>query len=158
MHFVKGVGVLLITSCCLLLGVWLCAYERARYRQAEGFLSLLQYIRLQIDCFSLPLPQILRSADSKLLGDCRLPHGGDDLTVLLQECNLLLPADFCRTLYDFAAALGGAYREEQLRSCEYYIARITPLCKEMRRELPRRLGLWRLLPISLSAALVLLLI
>ena len=158
MYFAKGVGVLLLALFSLLGGVWLCAYERARYKQAEGFLSLLQYIRLQVECFALPLPQILENADSKLRKDCRLPRGAKDLTSLLRGCTLLLPEDFCQTLYDFSAALGTAYREEQLRSCEYYIARLTPLCKEMRRELPRRCALWRLLPVSIAAALVLMLI
>ena len=70
MHFFKLLGGALILGCGMALSVMLSRYERARVRQGAGFLSLLCFIRAQIDCFSLPFGHILANCDAKLLADC----------------------------------------------------------------------------------------
>ena len=59
-------------------------------------------------------------------------------------------------LRDFSNTLGSSYREEQLRCCDYYIARLVPLCERLRTELPKRLRLAWILPLAVAGALILL--
>lgn len=158
MHFVKWIGVLVIAAFAFLGGIWLSAFEQARCRQARAFLALLEYMRRQIECFSLPVPQILQEADASLLAACGVEERPRDFASLLQDCELLLPARYCTLLAEFSAELGTAYRSEQLRACTYYTAQLTPLCEEIERELQRRSSLWRLLPGAVGAALILMLI
>ena len=158
MHFFKWIGLALLFASGLAVGYLLSAFEARRYRQAEGFLALLRHVRLQIDCFSLPVSRILAGLDERIRRLCGAPQGAVDFPALLSETKLLLPEEACALLYDFSEQLGGSYREEQLRCCDHYIVRLSPLCERMRDELPRRRHLALLLPIALTGALMLLLL
>ena len=158
MPFAKLLGVVLLALVALLCGSWLCRFERMRCKQAQALFEMMQYVRAQIDCFSLSLPKILKQTDAQLLRDCGASRAPASFEELLLQCEPL-PTDKMRALlFDFAAALGKDYRTEQLRLCNYYIERFSALCEELRRELDRRLKLMRLLPCTLGAALILLLI
>ena len=158
MHFFKGLGLVLLFVCGLAAGYLLAAFEGRRCRQAEGFLALLRHIRLQIDCFSQPMGQILASVDGGVRRLCGTPRMAPDFPTLLQQTPLLLPEEACVLLRDFSNTLGSSYREEQLRCCDYYIARLVPLCERLRTELPKRLRLAWILPLAVAGALILLLL
>ena len=158
MHFFKWAGLCLIALCGLLAGRLFAAYEERKCRQAEGFLALLRHIRMQIDCFSLPVGRILAALDDRVREDCGCPAGSADMAALLDGTRLLLPEEGRELLLSFARDLGGSYREEQLRCCDYYIERLAPLCTGLRAELPKRVRLARVLPAAVSAALILMLI
>ena len=152
MPFAKLLGVVLLALVALLCGSWLCRFERMRCKQAQALFEMMQYVR------ALSLPQILKQTDAQLLRDCGASRAPASFEELLLQCEPL-PTDKMRALlFDFAAALGKDYRTEQLRLCNYYIERFSALCEELRRELDRRLKLMRLLPCTLGAALILLLI
>ena len=159
MHYFKVAGILLILAAGALAGLGLSAFERRRCRQANGFLALVRYIRLQIDYFSQPVPRILASCENSVLADCGVESDKlADLTALLRSTRLYLPEDMCRLLWEFGNRLGGSYREDQLRCCDYLLERFTPYCDRLRAELPKREKMMLLLPVSLAATLVLLLI
>ncbi len=157
MLFTKGLGIALLLSCGVLAGVFLAGFERARCLQAEGFVDLIRNIRLQIDCFGTPIGKILSSLDEHLYRALGAPRAAPDLHALLGGTLLLVDRDFARLLWDFAASLGTGYRDEELRYCDYYLARLSPLAQKNRDELEKRLRLCVILPLALSAALILLL-
>lgn len=159
MAYFKWIGIALILICGVTTGLALASFERRRCRQAEGFVSLVRYIRLQIDCFSSPVGRILASCDGRILTDCgveatELP----DFSALLAGTKLYLPEDMCRLLADFGTQLGASYREEQLRCCDYFLERLIPPCDRMRGELPKREKMMLVLPIALAAMMVLMLL
>ena len=158
MPFFKWMGATAIFACGVFVGGCLAAFYRRRLAQAEGFLALLRLIRLQIDCFSMPVSRILSECDREILLACGTEGVPRDLKGLLASVKLYLPEEMCRLLEDFSARLGGSYREEELRALGYYIARLTPYCDQLRLELAKRQRLAWLLPLALSAALVLLLL
>ena len=158
MHFFKALGLLLLLACGVALGLLLASFHKKRCRQAEGFLALLRYIRLQIDCFSLPVERILATIDDELRADCRVPENAGDFPALLAGTHLLLPLEMQELLASFCRDLGTSYREDQLRCCDYYLSRLSPYCTRIREELPRRIKLSLLLPTALTAALLLMLI
>ena len=157
MHFFRWLGAGVIFACGVFAGLFFAAYERKRVLQAEGFLSLLRVIRMEIDCFSMPVSRILAECDKALLAACGVVGTPKDFKALLGGTRLYLSEEICRLLADFAARLGGSYREEQLRSCEYYLARLAPYCDTLRADLPRRERMALILPPALSVALILLL-
>lgn len=158
-NFLKWLGILLIFSCGAAAGAYFCSFFKRRCRQAEGYLALLRYIRLQIECFATPLETIFSSCDRKLLLDCGMRGARPrDLSFLLAETDLLLPKNMEVVLTDCANDLGGSYRGEQLRCLDYYISRFLPLCEEMKKELPKWEKLAPLLSAAGSAAAVLLLL
>lgn len=158
MHFFKWLGVGVILCCGIFSGLFFAAFERRRLEQAEGFLSLLRLIRLQIDCFSMPVSRILSQCDKSVLAACGAAAPQSDFKALVRDTKLYLSEEMCRLLTDFAGRLGGSYREEQLRCCEYYLARLAPYCDTLRAELPKRERMALFLPPALSVALILLLL
>lgn len=158
MRYCSWLGALLLLLCGALAGGGTLAYERRRCRQGEAFLSLMRHIRAQIDCFSTPLQGILANCDPAVWRDCGVSEPPRGLAELLRDAPLCMPDEACRLLFDAAARLGAGYREEQLRCCDYFLERLTPICDKMRRELPKRERLALLLPITAAAILVLLLI
>ena len=158
MHFFRWLGVGVILCCGIFSGLFFAAFERRRLEQAEGFLSLLRLIRLQIDCFSAPVSRILAQCDKSVLAACGITTSKTDFKALLLDTKLYLSEEMCRLLTDFAGRLGGSYREEQLRCCEYYLARLAPYCDTLRAELPKHERMALFLPPALSVALILLLL
>lgn len=158
MHFFRWLGVGVILCCGIFSGLFFAAFERRRLEQAEGFLSLLRLIRLQIDCFSAPVSRILAQCDKSVLAACGITTPQTDFKALLLDTKLYLSEEMCRLLTDFAGRLGGSYREEQLRCCEYYLARLAPYCDALRAELPKHERMALFLPPALSVALILLLL
>lgn len=159
MHYFKAMGILLLLLCGVLAGLAFAAFERRRCRQAEGFVALLRHIRLQIECFSLPVDKILNNCDGQVLLNCGVESTDlSDFSALLSSTRLYLPEEFCTLLSDFGAQLGGCYRAEQLRCCDYYLERIIPLCDRMRGELPKRERMVLILPMAVAAMLVLMLL
>ena len=158
MHFVRWIGAGALLFLGVLLGLAFSGFEKRRLLQAEGFLSLLRYIRLQIDCFSLPLGKILATVEEKTLADCGAVGRPRDFEELLSGTSLYLSEEICRLLFELSARLGGSYREEQLRCCDYYIARLSPYCDSLRADLPRREKMALFLPPALAVAWILLLL
>ena len=157
MLIIKMLGFAALFGCGALTGIFWASFERAKCRQAEGFVDLIRNIRLQIDCFGTPITGILAALDDQLyaaLGATRAPC---DLETLLTQTPLLVEREYAQLLRDFATSLGTGYREEELRYCDYYLARLAPLAQKTRDELEKRTRLALILPLALAAALILLL-
>lgn len=158
MHFFKWLGVGVVLCCGIFAGILFAAFEKRRLQQAEGLLALLQEIRVQIDCFSLPICKILQGCDRALLDACGTVGTPRDFAELLRETKLYQTEETCRLLADLAGKLGGSYREEQLRCIDFYAARLAPYCDKLRADLPRRERMALFLPPALAVALILLLL
>jgi hypothetical protein len=158
MPFFKWMGATAIFVCGVFVDGCLAAFHRRRLAQAEEFLALLRLIRLQIDCFSMPVSRILSECDREILLACGTEGVPRDLKALLASVKLYLPEEMCRLLEDFSVRLGGSYREEELRCCDYYLARLIPCCDALRGEQKGRERVASVLPPALSVALILLLI
>lgn len=155
MRYCKWLGVLILLLCGVSVGIGIAAYERRRYRQAEGFLALLRHIRAQIDCFSTPLRGIFAHCDAGIWADCGITQVPQEPCALLESVPLYLPQEACRLLLDLCARLGTGYREEQLRCCDYFLERLIPICDKMRAELPKRERMALFLPVAAAAVLAL---
>lgn len=154
----KWGGFALIICCGIFAGRSIVLFERRKYMQIEGFVALLQYVRLQIECFSLPVPKILAQCDEKILTACGVEGTPHDFEALLSKTTLYLSEEYCRLLYEFATRLGSGYREEQLRCCEYYLTRLQTYLDSTRTELVKRERMAYFLPPALALALGLLLL
>ena len=157
MLFTKALGIAILFASGALAGIFWAKFERAKCLQAEGFVDLIRNIRLQIDCFGTPISGILCALDDKLYLALGAPRSPENLETLLDGTLLLVDREYCKLLQDFAASLGTGYREEELRYCDYYLARLAPLAQKIRNELEKRMRLALVLPLALSAALILLL-
>lgn len=144
----------------LLLSHTLCEQDRRRWKQVEAFLVLLRTVKNRIDCYGEPIDAILSRCDVTLLSACGYGGGQEapDFSDFLEGCELCLSADERQILRDFSGELGRGYRAEQVKVCEYYIARLDRVREELERELPKRRKMIRTVCLSASLGAILMLI
>ena len=94
--------------------------EKDRLLALEGWMELIQYIRGQIDCFLAPMDEILAKADPAVLKRCMAKRPPKDLRALLSDSETVLDEESKRLLSRFVGELGGSYREEQIKRCDFY--------------------------------------
>ena len=108
----KLFGSLLLVGAGLYIALLLARYEHRRVGVLDGYLSLLRFIRGQIDCFSMPIGQILATVDPSVLAACRgqdrasAERPAASLPLLLHESRGYLGAESERLLTCFAAQWG----------------------------------------------------
>ena len=142
-------------------------YEHRRLAVLDGYIALIYYIKGQIDCYAMPLADILTRADPTLIAAClggdspALPpspgEGGAYLPALLRESRLYLTPECERLLRGFSGELGTTYRAEQVARCEHYLAVLTHERSRLSDAIPARLRTCGTLCICCAVALSLLL-
>lgn len=130
MTLLKLLGALVILSTGGVCAFCSVRYERRRLRVLDGWIDMILYIRSQIDCYLTPLQEIL---------DGFVPaHAPTDLSVLLRASRFYLDEDTLSRLESFTKEIGGGYREEQLRHCDFCIAELRRKRERIAAELPVR--------------------
>ncbi len=131
---IKLVGSLLLALTGLTLAVSISRFEQKKLRVIDSFISLIFHIKGQIDCYSLPLCDILRNRPEGL----ELLEGSEDLGEILYHARIYLDAETYRLLESFYSEFGGLYREEQLKRCDYYIEALGEQRRALFEDLPAR--------------------
>ena len=129
-------GALLRLFCGVAVAYFLNDRARAELTQIEGFEELVQRLRADIECFSMPVPAVLAGCPDAVFEKCgfNLYQSRRTLAELLDSCDISSPE--IRELMDgFAAHVGRGYKHEQLALCERTIARL----EEHRASLAARL-------------------
>ena len=114
------------------LSVFFNRMERRRLQVLDAYIALIRYIKGQIDCYAMPMEEILTRADPHLLRTCMgqgrtYLHDKDEPVLYLPfhemvtESRLYLEPESERLLSAFARELGQTYRHEQVMRCEHYI-------------------------------------
>ena len=132
--------------------------DKARVERIDALIALLRFFKLQIDYYCVPVREIFARCDTSLLnsfGIKKAPASFDEFTELISANT---DADAISILKSFSDELGTGFREEQLRSCEYHINRLTELKIALSNANEKRKKLNRVIPFSAAAAIVILLI
>ena len=125
-------------------------FERRRLRVLDGYISLIYYIKGQIDCYAMPLSDIMASADPTVLAACLgldastacLPPtvtGDRPITAMVEESRLYLEPEVERLLTTLTGELGSTYRAEQVIRCDHYLTALTEERRKLGDSLPARL-------------------
>lgn len=87
--------------------------------QSEALARLLEFLRLQVECFALPVGEILSRVDRELLFGCgwRREEPPRSLSELFGAASSL-DKESRRILGELALSFGKGYREEQVRLCD----------------------------------------
>ena len=132
---------------------------RQTLRQTEAFISLLRFIRSQIECFALPLPRALARCPAELLRGCgydsdEAPSSAEQL---MRGCNIS-DDNVRRGLERFFSEVGRGYRKEQLSLCDYCISLLEERRAYMSSQLPMKMKVNSALSVAGAVAVVILLI
>ena len=121
----KLIGGAVILAAAFFLSYVLNEKEKEKLEKIEGLAALLRFFRIQIDCFCTPVGEIFRRCDEKVLFSCGFLGIPRDFDEFLAKTSFSPEAD--ALLASFSAELGTSFREEQLKSCDYHIAKFCEL-------------------------------
>lgn len=139
MPILKICGVILILGAGCAAAAFAVRFEKRKIAVLAGWSDLIWYIRSQIDCYLMPLPEILAGADRALLDACCFQGTGHpDLNAVYHASQVYLDQEARRLLCAFVREIGTGYREELLRRCDYYIASLGKIRARRLEELPAR--------------------
>ena len=155
---VKIIGALLITLSALTASISHGRFQKRRLLTVDGFISLLAYIKGRIDCYALPLSEILSSLSLNILYDCNCPEGAETLDEMINNSRIYLDEESERLLDSFSLEFGSIFREEQLRRCDYYIEALTEQRGKVYEDVKKRSRVGSALLICSSLGLLILLL
>lgn len=117
----KIIGALILIASGIGFAVSAARFERVRLQVHDGLISLIFHIKGRIDCYAMPAEQILLQMDKGILADCRCPGQVESIEALLPHVKPYLDRETYRVLQAFGQGLGGGFRDEQIKRCDYYI-------------------------------------
>lgn len=123
MIVVKVIGASIITITALFSYSEIIKFQKKRIKQINAFIDLIDYIKNQVECFLLPLDQILDRCDKNLLNNCGINSKRSkykNMDELIESANFYCDDEVIELLNQFSDSFGKAYLHEQLRSCEYF--------------------------------------
>lgn len=141
--------------------------ERHRLEVLDGYISLLRYIKGQINCYAMPLEDILSAADPLLLATClglpsrrhpsETPASVPTLPEMILSARLYMEPETERLLNNFSSELGHTFRAEQVTRCEDYIQALGEERRKLAEATPMRVRVNSVLSLCTALGLVILL-
>ena len=122
---IKLLGSLLFGISGVIMAISYSRFQQKKLRTTDGFLSLLFYIKGQIDCYARPRSDILSTLPAEVFCACNCPHGAETLEEMIDASRIYLDEEPLRLIASFAAEFGSTFRDEQLRRCDYYISALS---------------------------------
>lgn len=151
----KWIGALLLVASGCFGAAYTGRRAAERLMRVEGLCDLLQRIRTEVDCFSLPIGEILSRCDREILRKCGYESSSPprDMEGLMRGCRIH-DREAREILLRFSENFGRCYREEQLRRCVYACDSLRLRRERLSEELPRRRRMQSTLLVSGALALV----
>ncbi len=158
----KGIGACLLISSSIYYGASMIREESRKLTTADAVAELIRYIRDNIEHFMTPLPDILDSFENKTLENCGFLHEvrrlglretAEKLSSVIGSADREVTAAF----RDFCVGIGGGYKDDEVRLCDYTLERIGRRIGQMKSEHAGKVKIYRTLPplFALSAILIL---
>ena len=153
----KFLGALLILAVGVFAAFVSVQYEKKRLSVVDGWIDLILYIRSQIDCYLMPLDDILSGGDRALFEACMSPSNAADLPAILEASGIYLDGVGKRLIESFVREIGAGYREEQIKRCDFFISSLRTQRERIAAQLPLRTRLCATLCICIALATAILL-
>ena len=139
MLFFKIFGAFLTALSGIMLSVTLNRRASLSLGRAEGWERLIGLIKREVECFSLPISDILARTDGELLALCgytgkAVPKDLSELVAGTAFCD----AETMGIAQGFAAEFGKCYRDEQVGRCAYFLSLMEERRRKLASEMPAR--------------------
>ncbi len=155
----KIMGCFVAVSASIIAAGAIVSAEKRRVAQLLAFASLTERLGRQIENFSTPVPEILKSTDPALLHACGSSAPDTESFVrFLDSCDLAVNEEEKRTLFTFAAELGRRFRSEQVKSCALCSEQLSQFANDAQILFPKKRKMTYTLLICSALALVIILI
>ena len=155
MIYFKVIGAIFVAISGVMLTVTLNRRTLTVLRQTEGWEQLFGQIKTEVECFSLPISDILARTDRSLLRHCGYV-GADaprDLSELVEN-TAFSDAEAGRIARRFASEFGRCYKGEQVERCAYFTSLMSNRRQRIAEELPSKRKLTTTLCIASSLGIL----
>lgn len=157
MIFFKITGACLLVGSGIMLSRSLNRHAELSLQRAEAWATLLGTIKNEIECFSLPIADILLRIDRELFLSCGYMGDTPPKTLrALADGTKWADKETRRSIYRFISEFGRSYRDEQVGRCAYYQALVEERKKALMSALPSKRRLNSTLCLSGSLCLLIL--
>ena len=119
---VKLIGSLIFGVAGVIMAISYRRFQLKKLSSIDGFISLIFYIKGQVECFARPRLDILSTLPAEIFCACNCPHGAQTLEELVDASRIYLDEESLRLVSSFASEFGSTFRDEQLRRCDYYVS------------------------------------
>ncbi len=155
MNIYRMLGALLLSLSGALMTYRLNRRAADKLRRAEALCELLSFIRAEVDCFSLPISEILKRADKQTLKDSGYQARCTPHTLWEVYRGIHWQDKQSEKLFHrFCTEFGRGFRDEQVSRCTYFLAQLEEHKRTLERELPSKKKLNSTLCMSGSLALL----
>ena len=146
----KYLGSLLIMCGCITLSYYYEKREKARIRHLSNMCDFIVHIRTRIDFFLTPLHIIFSEYSNPFIKELIEDN--------FQNLDIYFGKDCVMCLNDFFSSLGKGLKDEELKLCDYTLAKLDALYKKAEEESKNKIRVFRTLTIFGGASLVILMI
>ena len=156
LYFVKAAGAIFIMVAGIVLSSSLCAADERDINSTDALLAIVKFTKNQIDCFGIPVGEIFKRCDPELLEKCSVyavPADFDDFIARAKFSN-----ETEKIITEFSSEFGSNYREGQLKSCDYCIARLSERLAADRENYKKNKKLYRAICLSAATGIIILVI
>ncbi len=139
MIFFKIFGAFLTALSGIMLSVTLNRRASLSLKRVEGWERLMGRIKREVECFSLPISDILARTDVELLTLCgytgkAAPKDMSELVAGTVFCD----GETMGIAKRFASEFGKCYRDEQVGRCAYFLSLMEERRRKLASEMPAR--------------------
>ena len=134
--------------------------EELALRRVKGFIRLLEYLRASVEHSSASVSELIRGCDPEVLYLCGYDGEGEPpltLAELLERCDTV-DGEADRIFYELARDFGKSYRQRQVEKCAEGLEELRGRERELSAALPAKRRLILGVGISLTLALIILLL
>jgi hypothetical protein len=134
--------------------------EELAQKRVRGLIRLLEYLRASVERCSFSVSELIRRCDPELLYICGYDGDGElplTLVELYERCDTV-DAEAGRIFYGLALDFGKSYRQRQIEGCTDSLERLRVRETELSAALPTRRRMILGVGVSLTLALIILLL
>ena len=159
MSILRIIGALMIAFSGAFAAYFLNRDAKETLSQTECFISLVRFLRAQIECFSMSVPKALDRVPDEMFSGCGFSgeERPQSMGEFLDGCRVTDDA-VMRDMRRLAEDLGKGYREEQLTLCDYCLSLLEGQRARIAGQLPLKIKVNSVLSLAGAAAVVILLI
>jgi hypothetical protein len=114
------------------------AAEKTKIDQIETFISIISYIRNQIDLYSSPIAKIFGDIGADMLDKLHLISSPKKFDDIINANELYLGEETQKTLCEFSSTLGKSYREMQIKLCDKTLSELEAQKRTLQNAFPSR--------------------
>ena len=111
--------------------------DSAALEGTEGLIALVRHIRAQIECFSIPVPDILARCPAEIYESCGYDGESPPASAseLAERCHIS-DKEAGKYIERFFAEIGKGYRQDQLALCDYTVQLLEQRRRALAEQLP----------------------